>query len=428
MTGRATSRRRGAGRRPGTAKAGSPIAKAMLKRAMHNADMKAQSRHSGPWGMVRTHIVHLCTAPRRGVAGKCAPGLLAVTLLTAAATHQSAQAGATTVTPRSAPGVLEACFPPAELAARPSEKTPRKGVRTFDRSEPVRDLHAYQPVPVPLRGAIRRVRLPPGKKLIALTLDLCEQPGEIAGYDGAIIDYLRREGIKATLFIGGKWLRSHDRRARQLMADPLFEIANHSAAHRNLRGLQGKALVEEIEGPQRAYEAIHQSFSAEQCTKSAPGVWRTVPQRMSLFRFPFGACSKASLDAVNDAGLLAIQWDVSTGDPTPAQSANAIAREILNSTRPGSIIIGHANGRGFHTAEALPTAIPKLRAKGYTFVTVSELLAAGTPEIVATCYNLRPGDTDRYDNLATAFRRKLPAKPAKANQAGGWNPTVKQQP
>ncbi len=67
---------------------------------------------------------------------------------------------------------------------------------------------SFAPVPDALRGAIRRVELPKGRKLVALTFDLCEQPGEIAGYDGAVIDYLRAKTIKATLFAGGKWMRS----------------------------------------------------------------------------------------------------------------------------------------------------------------------------------------------------------------------------
>lgn len=356
----------------------------------------------------------------------CRLALAAAVALYWAGFSHGAMAGETAAPKaRTTAGLLEACFPAAELTARPGEKTPRKGQRAFDRPEPPRQLYPFEPVAAHLRGAIRRVNLPPGKKLVALTLDLCEQPGEIAGYDGAIIDYLRKEHVKATLFVGGKWLRSHDGRTRQLMADPLFEIANHSAAHRNLRLLSGNRLAEEIEGPQRAYEAIHESFAADRCVSGLPQAWQSVPKRMSLFRFPFGACNKASLDAVNGAGLLAIQWDVSTGDPTPGQSAKAIAREILKSTRPGSIVIGHANGRGFNTAEALPIAIPKLKAQGYTFVTVSELLAAGTPEIVSSCYNLRPGDTDRYDDLASAFHRKLPKSIGPA--ANNWKPTVQPQ-
>lgn len=325
--------------------------------------------------------------------------------------------------------LLQSCFSPADLAARPEERQPRKGQRGFDRAEPAHPLASFTPLPASLRGAIRRVKLPPGRKLVALTLDLCEQPGEIAGYDGAIIDYLRREGVKATLFVGGKWLRSHETRTRQLMADPLFEIANHSAAHRNLRLLSGARLTDEIAAPQRAYESIRENFAASSCASKAARQFQFVPARMSLFRFPFGACNQPALDAVNDAGLKVIQWDVSTGDPTPGQSAKAIAGEILKSTRPGSIVIGHANGRGFHTAEALPLAIPQLKAKGYEFVTVSELLAAGEPEIVETCYNLKPGDTDRYDNLATAFRHKKPADKAgrhttATKTSGSWKPSL----
>lgn len=291
------------------------------------------------------------------------------------------------------------CFAPSDLAARPGEERPRRGIRTFDAAEPRRALSPFEPVVPAMRGAIRRVELPPGRKLIALTLDLCEQPGEVSGYDGAIFDALRREKVKATLFVGGKWMRSHEARFEQLATDPLFEIANHGAGHRNLRLLSGPALADEIEGPQRTYEAIRTRLAQNQCL--APHVSRT-PARLSLFRFPYGACSDASLAAVADRGLLAIQWDVSTGDPWPGQSAAAISQSMIRGVRPGSIIIAHANGRGYNTAEGLPPAIAALKARGFEFVTVSELLAAGRPVIASTCYNAKPGDTDRYDRLVRA--------------------------
>ena len=113
---------------------------------------------------------------------------------------------------------------------------------------------------------------------------------------------------------------------------------------------------------------------------------------MRLFRFPYGTCNAQALKAVAKAGLPAIQWDVVTGDPMRGRSAKAIASTVLRGVRPGSIIIAHANGRGWNTAKALPLIIPKLRAKGYRFVTVSELLAAGEPEIATTCYTWSPGD------------------------------------
>lgn len=287
------------------------------------------------------------------------------------------------------------CWSPAALSGSVEEKKSIKGLHAFDQPPAAMTLAPHAQVPKEWRGAIRRVKLPPGKKMVALTFDMCELPGEVAGFDAALVDYLRANAIKATFFSGGKWMRSHSERTRQLMADPLFEIGNHAEAHRNLRLLAGNALKEEIEGPQRAYELQRAALAGSQCVRGDDG-FTTIPPRVGLFRFPFGACNQASLDAVNDAGLLAIQWDLSTGDPVPAQSADAIAQVMLRA-KPGAIIIAHGNGRGFHTAEALAIAIPQMKARGYEFVTVSELLAQGTPEISATCYNTRPGDTDKYD-------------------------------
>jgi peptidoglycan/xylan/chitin deacetylase (PgdA/CDA1 family) len=295
--------------------------------------------------------------------------------------------------------LLNACWTPAELAAKPGENIARKHERSFD-APPEQGWLVVPPAEAPTDavGAIRRVKLPPGRKLVALTFDLCEQPGEIAGYDGAIIDYLRRENVKATFFAGGKWMRSHEQRTQQLMADPLFEIGNHSEAHRNLRLLEGTRLHAEVIGPQRAYEAIRARLSQSQCAIAQPAAMQSAAPRLSLFRFPYGACNDRALREVHDQGLRAIQWDISTGDPTPLQSAAAIVR-AMSHARPGSIIVNHANGRGWHTAAALPLAITKLRNMGFKFVTVSELIAAGEPVIAPDCYDSRPGDTNRYDNV-----------------------------
>jgi peptidoglycan/xylan/chitin deacetylase (PgdA/CDA1 family) len=293
-----------------------------------------------------------------------------------------------------------ACFAPDALHALEGERQPVKGDRDFDKLPSSKDeLAPHPPVEAALRGAIRRVDLPKGEKLIALTFDLCEQRGEVAGYDGDIFDYLRRENVKATLFAGGKWMRSHQARTEQLMSDPLFELANHSETHRNLRLLDSADVQNEITLPQRTYEQTRQHLAGAQCAANTPGGLDQIPPRLSMFRFPFGACNAATMAAVNDAGLLAIQWDLSTGDPDPHQSAEAIARSMVRDVRPGSIIIGHGNGRGWNTAAALPVAIPKLKAMGYEFVTVSELLARGKPVISDTCYDSHPGDTDRYDFL-----------------------------
>jgi peptidoglycan-N-acetylglucosamine deacetylase len=292
-----------------------------------------------------------------------------------------------------------ACFPAATLASTPQERAIQRNTGGRGVLPPTETAVSANPTAPNLRGAIRRVQLPPGRKLIALTFDFCELAGEITGYDGAIIDYLRANRVKATLFAGGKWMTSHTERSKQLITDPLFEIGTHGWAHRNTRLLAGPALQSEITAPSAVYQNQRRDIGRAQCAAPHQAALSTVPDRIRLFRFPFGSCHAEGLATAAQAGLLSIQWDVSTGDPWPLQSARAIADTMIRQVKPGSIILAHGNGRGHHTTAALPLALPKLRAMGYEFVTVSELLAAGEPVITPTCYDSRPGDTDKYDTL-----------------------------
>jgi len=308
-----------------------------------------------------------------------------------------------------------ACWAPDDLVHRQGEERVQRGVAQARITAPKRTLAEYSPVAV--RGAIRRVQLPPGKKLVALTFDLCEQPSEISGYQGGIVDFLRSKGIKATFFIGGKWMLSHRERTQQLMADPMFEVANHTWEHRNLRLTSGPALVDEIRNAQLAYEQVRAELQAKQCMGPQGNALahERAPRRLGLMRFPYGACSPAALSEVAQQGLLPIQWDVSSGDPTVGLSAQGIQQQVLSNVAPGSIVLFHANGRGWHTEGALPAVIAGLKARGYEFVTVSELLAAGEPVTSPSCYDSRPGDADRWP-----FRHRAPVAAAPSGFVWPW--------
>ncbi|MFM7085249.1 MAG: polysaccharide deacetylase family protein [Hyphomicrobium sp.] len=302
--------------------------------------------------------------------------------------------------------LLNRCWPSSNLAEKIGEKKFIYHNHTFDAPPSSKDnFLSAQIIPQNYRGPIRRVHLHSEKKLLALTFDLCELSGEIAGYDAALIQFLREQQIKATLFAGGKWMRSHSERTHQLMVDPLFEIANHSETHRNLRLLKNKALTDQILDPEYTYDALRSALKFNQCIRENDPMLEQVSEKMSLFRFPFGACNEESIKAVNNAGYFIIQWDVSTGDPSKKQSAKAIAETILKA-KPGSIIIGHANGHGYNTAEGLKIALPELRKRGFDFVTVSELLKEGVPEISQSCYDRRIGDTDKYDTFFSNREKK----------------------
>ena len=298
--------------------------------------------------------------------------------------------------------ILEHCWSPAQLAGSPRDKELLDLTDTtlFNREPPVRTmpLMPASPLRESDRGSIRRVRLPPGDRRIALTFDLCEMASDVTGYDAELVNYLREHQVRATFYAGGKWMRSHPEQTKQLMADPLFELGNHAWTHGNLHYLSPEEASEQIFWTQAQYELLREELAASACVRRLPPAeMATVPRRLGSFRFPFGTCNRSALDQLAAAGLPAVQWDIVTGDPTRKTTAVQIAERIHREVHPGAIIIAHANGRGWHTAAALDLFIPRLRRQGYTFATVSELLAAGTPVSVDTCYWNRPGDVDYVD-------------------------------
>jgi peptidoglycan/xylan/chitin deacetylase (PgdA/CDA1 family) len=250
------------------------------------------------------------------------------------------------------------------------------------------------------RGSIRRVQPFDGRKIVALTFDLCERADDVAGYDRDVVNVLRAHGAAATFFAGGKWMRSHPDKTMQLMADPLFELGNHAWTHGNFRVIDAAKAFREIDWPQAQYELLREELAERAAAQGVPTeTIGRIPDVPRLFRFPYGTCSPQALDRVAVRGLAAIQWDVVSGDPDRSISARALARQVVNGVRPGSIVVLHANGRGWKTAEALPIILETLAGRGYAFVTVSQLLDQGTPIVADDCYETRPGDNRRYDRL-----------------------------
>ncbi len=296
--------------------------------------------------------------------------------------------------------VLYGCWSDAQLKGQSSERRVRKDSSKNARKPPTQPSASYRASELPshLRGSIRRVNPVGERKAVALTFDLCERTRKKTGFDAAIVDYLRAHRIKATFFAGGKWMRSHPERAQQLMADPLFEIGNHAWTHGNMRVLTGEKMQEQVDWTQAQYEILRDELADSSCALGAgAAAMAKIPKIPYTFRFPYGTCNDEVLDYLGDSGLPAIQWDVVSKDPDRKQTASGITKIVLAETTPGAIVIMHANGRGHGTAGALPLFVPELIARGYEFVTVSELLELGEVVVVDECYEMEPGDNLEID-------------------------------
>ena len=193
------------------------------------------------------------------------------------------------------------------------------------------------------------------KPYVALTFDLCQKPELPSWFDQDIVDVLTKYDVPATFFMGGDWMRTHVDETLLLASNPKFELGNHSWSHPDLPGLSEEIISKEI-------------------VKTQDLLYKLTGRQSKLFRLPAGLYDDLTLSVIAWQGLYTIQWDVETGDPDPTIDAERMNRAVQNRVQNGSIIIMHANGRGWHTTEALPQMIEYLQRNGYTLVTVSQLL------------------------------------------------------
>lgn len=192
------------------------------------------------------------------------------------------------------------------------------------------------------------------RRQVCLTFDAC-QTAKPAGYDARIVAVLERERVPATFLLGGRWMETHPAATRRLAANPLFEIGNHSYIHPHMRGMDLRRIDSEL-------------------SRTQDVMFRLTGRRGDLFRPPYGEYDSALVDEAARLGLRTIAWEVVSGDPDPHVLAPAMAREVVRRARAGSIVIMHVNGRGWHTAQALPWIISGLRRRGFGFATVDEAL------------------------------------------------------
>ncbi|MFC4589687.1 polysaccharide deacetylase family protein [Sphaerisporangium corydalis] len=201
-----------------------------------------------------------------------------------------------------------------------------------------------RPVAAPRRRSIKCGQV----KCVALTFD--DGPFD---YTGTVLDILAENHAKATFFIVGQMVTPRTLPFVRRMVSEGHEVGNHSWSHPSLTSLSREALRGQIERTQ-------------QVVKAATGA------TMRLLRPPYGATNgTVAAEAAHD-GLAQVLWDLDTLDWRDRNSTLVAKR--ASAARPGSIVLLHDIHRT--TVEAVPRLLRELTAKGYTFVTVSELYGA----------------------------------------------------
>lgn len=197
-------------------------------------------------------------------------------------------------------------------------------------------------------------RVQTGEKVVALTLD--DGPTDRAP---EVLALLAEAGVPATFYLNGGDLAARPELGRAIAAAG-HELGNHTYTHRRMVLVSPDTVADEIE-------------------RTDAEIRRTGYRGEITFRPPY--CKKLWTlpDYLSDHDRTSITWDVEP--EATADTAEGLVAAATEQVRPGSIILLHTMfaGRAASRAAIVPM-VRALRADGYRFVTVSELLnqAGGT--------------------------------------------------
>jgi polysaccharide deacetylase family sporulation protein PdaB len=192
-------------------------------------------------------------------------------------------------------------------------------------------------------------------KKVALTFD----DGPDNTYTPKILDILKNNHIHATFFVIGEHAEKYPQILKRIEQEGHI-IGNHTWDHADLPKLTKDQIQGEIDHADKVIQSI-------------------VGHAPLLFRAPYGAISQDVVADASATGHQTIGWSVDTLD-WDGKSVQQILSAVKKEVKPGAIILQHcAGGKGgklSNTVEALPQIITYLKSKGYSFVSIPELLSS----------------------------------------------------
>jgi peptidoglycan-N-acetylglucosamine deacetylase len=246
--------------------------------------------------------------------------------------------------------------------------TPKNGKRSFT-YDPNSDLFTSEKYDAyPLSYNIDQIG--GADKKLAITFD----DGPDPQWTPKILDILKQKGVPATFFVIGVDASQYPELLRREYAEG-HEIGNHTYTHPAWDDISKTQARWELNLTQRLIES-------------------TLGVKTILFRPPYGidhqpeyAEEVAQLPLAQDMGYLIIgqkvdphDWQLVNGKPNPAKE---IVDQVLQQASDGNIILFHdGGGDRTQTLAALPQVIDALRAKGYSFVSVTDLLGKTRAQVM----------------------------------------------
>lgn len=167
-----------------------------------------------------------------------------------------------------------------------------------------------------------------------------------------ILDVMAQNDAKGTFFLVGFWIDKFEKETKAI-ADAGFDIGNHSRNHLNMPKLSEDEIKNEIE---------YVNDRVKELTGKTP----------VYFRAPFGDYDNKLMTSLESLNMVGVQWSIDSLD-WKGLSAKQIYERVVPKAKSGDIVLFHNNSD--HVLDVLPMILTGLRAKGFRFVTLSELVA-----------------------------------------------------
>lgn len=184
-------------------------------------------------------------------------------------------------------------------------------------------------------------------KAIALTFDAAWGADKTL----KIIEILKEYDANATFFLVGFWIDKYPDETKAI-ASAGFDIGNHSENHLNMPRLSREKIVEEIQSVNKK-------------------VYDLTGKTPTYFRAPFGDYDNSLMTALEDLGMVGVQWSIDSLDWKGLSAKDIVAR-IVPKAKSGDIVLFHNNSD--HVLDALPIVLEALKNKGFKFVALSQMV------------------------------------------------------
>jgi len=168
----------------------------------------------------------------------------------------------------------------------------------------------------------------------------------------AILDALRAAGVHATIFLTADFVEKNPGLVVQMAKDG-HEFGNHSATHPDMTKVSSQTMVAELERLEADVVAL---------TGKSTRPW---------FRPPYGAYDDRVVATAASQGYNTVLWTADSADWRDDVSAVTVEGRLLKYAAPGAVLIEHLGSP--QSAQVLPAALAQLKARGFSFGTLSQL-------------------------------------------------------